>query len=302
MAGDWLAACKDLPDKPEVHAIANATGWHPEHVAARLVFRVWATADGQTDDGFIPHWTVTSMEEKFALPVGFLQAMQGAGWLIVSKEGVTFPNFRRWMGKSAKSRLAKSTRQAKWRAPGQNVDASVDARPSTKASTTEPNQREPEKTNCPDKPGTVAKDDSKAKDKHPSRSEPDKAAPRKADELFDAVAEVTASDPKVSGSHIGRICKALRSADPPYTPAEVRKFAAMVPGKFSWHTGQLTLGMVGKYIGIVRAGPQKAKSEADLMAEAQANREKIEREQAEARASLGGKSLFERMREKGVDP
>src|SRR5262249_47233671 len=51
---------------------------------------------------------------------------------------------------------------------------------------------------------------------------------RKRDELFDAVAEVTASDPKASGSHIGKVCAALRSADPPYTPTEVRSLPKVV--------------------------------------------------------------------------
>jgi hypothetical protein len=82
---------------------------------------------------------------------------------------------------------------------------------------------------------------------------PAKAPPaRPRDDLFDAVAQVTASDPKASGSFIGRVCKALRSADPPYTPAEVKKWAEMV--RTEWQlTGFPTLGMLEKHIGRVRA-------------------------------------------------
>lgn len=141
MAGDWLAACKDLPDKPEVLAIANATGMEPELVAARLVWRFWAWADGQTEDGFIPYCTVANLVDRCRLPELFWLSLQKAGWLVVSDEGIMLPNFRRWMGKSAKRRLAKNARQARWRAPGQeSVDASVGAAAPHKAPTTEPNR------------------------------------------------------------------------------------------------------------------------------------------------------------------
>lgn len=80
-------------------------------------------------------------------------------------------------------------------------------------------------------------------------------AGRKRDELFDALAEVTASDPKVSGSHLGRVCSALRKADPPYTPAELRRLVEIAPTEFPWLKGRITLGFVEKYVGIVRAKP-----------------------------------------------
>src|SRR6185312_15285508 len=41
------------------------------------------------------------------------------------------------------------------------------------------------------------------------------------DGLFAALARATASDPVTAGANIGRVCKLLREADPPYTPAEV---------------------------------------------------------------------------------
>lgn len=74
------------------------------------------------------------------------------------------------------------------------------------------------------------------------------------DELFDAVAVVTASDPKASGSHIGRVCKALRSADPPYTADEVRRWAEIVRAE-GWMQGYPSLGYLEKNIGKVRAPP-----------------------------------------------
>jgi hypothetical protein len=79
------------------------------------------------------------------------------------------------------------------------------------------------------------------------------------DELFDAVCEVTGSDPKVSGSYVGKVCKLLRSADPPYMAVEVRKFAEIVR---SWRgfTGLPSLGCLEKHIGQVRSKPKEAKN------------------------------------------
>lgn len=90
---------------------------------------------------------------------------------------------------------------------------------------------------------------------------------RKRNDLFDAVVEVTASDPKASGSHIGRVCRCLRAADPPYTPAEVRALPPILQARgFSL---PLSLGTVEKYIGWVRRqqpdgkdGPVRDRAEA----------------------------------------
>jgi hypothetical protein len=86
----------------------------------------------------------------------------------------------------------------------------------------------------------------------PSDTSQDATKARPRDELFDAVAEVTASDPKASGSHIGRVCKLLRGADPPYTADDVRRWATIITQQWSFN-GPPTLGMLEKYIGRVRA-------------------------------------------------
>lgn len=69
--------------------------------------------------------------------------------------------------------------------------------------------------------------------------------------MFDAVAEVTGSDPKVSGSHIGRVVKLLLSADPPYEPGEI--FALPEAIKKRRLNFTLTVGALEKYIGWVRS-------------------------------------------------
>jgi hypothetical protein len=84
----------------------------------------------------------------------------------------------------------------------------------------------------------------------PEKSKP----PRQRDELFDAVVAVTEADPKVNGPHIGRVCKALRSADPPYTPADVARLPAAIAA--AGLDFRVTVPVVEKWIYLVRAAPR----------------------------------------------
>lgn len=80
---------------------------------------------------------------------------------------------------------------------------------------------------------------------------------RPRDELFDAVAEVTGSDPAVTGSHVGKVKALLLKAGPPYTPAEVREFGRRFHELCPWAGKDArtrpTLGEVEKFIGRLRA-------------------------------------------------
>lgn len=87
-----------------------------------------------------------------------------------------------------------------------------------------------------------------------SESTPKQKKERERDLLFDAIAEVTASDPKASGSHIGRVKKHLLSAEPPYTPEEVRKWFDLLRSE-GWIKGYPSLGFLEQTIGKVRAKP-----------------------------------------------
>jgi len=85
------------------------------------------------------------------------------------------------------------------------------------------------------------------------------------DELFDAVAEVTGTDPMVSRSHIGRVCHLLVKANPPYTAAEVRAFGARYAELCPWSVDKnipLTLGVIEKHIGQLRTAKPAAKPRA----------------------------------------
>jgi hypothetical protein len=77
---------------------------------------------------------------------------------------------------------------------------------------------------------------------------------RRRDLLFDAVAEVTASDVATSRDHIGRVCKRLRESSPPYTPDEVRTWLRQGREQ-GWLRGEPTLGYLEQTIGKVRRMP-----------------------------------------------
>lgn len=107
----------------------------------------------------------------------------------------------------------------------------------------------------------------------------------KRDELFDAVAEVTASDPRASGSFIGRVCKALREAEPAYSAAEVSRLPGILEKRgFSL---PLTLGTIPKYIGWTRSPPPKNSNSIETKEQRDARilRERAQHKEREANAA-----------------
>ena len=58
------------------------------------------------------------------------------------------------------------------------------------------------------------------------KATPKPKAPRARNPVFDAVAEVCGLDPVTAGSLIGKVSSTLAAANPPYTPEDVRAFAA----------------------------------------------------------------------------
>lgn len=119
---------------------------------------------------------------------------------------------------------------------------------------------------------------------------------RRRDDLWDAVVEVTGSDSKASARYIGRVCRSLREADPPYTPTEVRALPAICRAKgFSL---PLSLGTVEKYIGWTRTevvSQSQGKGESDAQRRARLAQERAERLAAKEAARLDppkGDSIF----------
>jgi hypothetical protein len=88
----------------------------------------------------------------------------------------------------------------------------------------------------------------------PSSERVTKERPR--DDLFDAIVEVTGADPARQGGQIGKLKKSLLAGKPPYTPAEVRKFAEVCQRECPWLKGaKPSLANVDQYIARVR--PQR---------------------------------------------
>lgn len=261
MAGDWIARCKGLSKKHEVLLVARITGLSRRETAD-ILMEFWEWADGETADGVLDGLTILDIcdviegtNEKFWL------AVVQAGWLKITGKGIEIPNFSRWLGKSAKQRLQKNTRQARWRSPGEKK-GNVDSKTSQKASTREPNRTEPISCSTNNLPQTetaeTISDQTGLKDTSTANSDKspgtDKPKPRERDLLFDAIAKVTASDPKVSGSHIGRVRKRLLAAEPPYTPEDVYKWFDLIRAE-GWLDGYPSLGYLEQSIGKIRAAP-----------------------------------------------
>lgn len=102
-----------------------------------------------------------------------------------------------------------------------------------------------------------------AADEPPKRQRKPESKPRERDALFDAIADVTGSDPKASGGYIAKVRKSLAESEPPYTPDDVRKFAdpSFLTLELPWLNGRKpTLSEVEKNIGRTRnpSKPQQA--------------------------------------------
>lgn len=114
---------------------------------------------------------------------------------------------------------------------------------------------------------------------------PKEKTPRPPNPLFDAVAEVTRSDPVVTGAHVGKITTLLSRADPPYTPDEVREFGRRFHEFCPWARkdgSHPTLGTIEKYIGALRERCPLPPTPEEL----QARRDEAVREQRERMARM----------------
>lgn len=119
MAGDWLKFEKATPDKPEVFAIASELNIDPDAVVGKLM-RVWSWFDSHTENGNAPSVTAALLD-RIAGVSGFVQSMQKCGWIVVSSDGVSLPNFDRHCGVTAKQRAQNNKRVSKLRA--RNADS-----------------------------------------------------------------------------------------------------------------------------------------------------------------------------------
>ncbi|KAL0630454.1 hypothetical protein Q9L58_010697, partial [Maublancomyces gigas] len=109
MAGDWIKMRTALANDPAVIAIALDLD-KSEFEVVGMLHHLWSWADSQSEDGHIKRVTEKWID-RYVHQVGFSKSMVSAGWLIVKEDGITFPNFERHNGESAKKRAEAAERQ-----------------------------------------------------------------------------------------------------------------------------------------------------------------------------------------------
>lgn len=124
MAGDWIKWTKGLTRKPEVIQVAHRLKIS-RHAAAGLLMEVWEWADDnvlidETVSGFDPDNCPGIVrlgdqpEQLFDATfdvAGLADALTAVGWIAIRSGSLTFPNFARHNGKSAKARALDSARK-----------------------------------------------------------------------------------------------------------------------------------------------------------------------------------------------
>lgn len=130
MAGEWIKVETCLPGKAEVIRLSRLLSVKRDEALGILV-RFWVWADSNTVDGVVDGVASTDVDAVLSCP-GLCRALETVGWLQIDSNGerITIPKFTRHNGESAKKRALTNERQARWR--NANVDARVDAAPSTR--------------------------------------------------------------------------------------------------------------------------------------------------------------------------
>lgn len=109
----WLKVETHTPDKPEIHAIADALQITPEEVFGRC-FRLWTWFDTHTENGNAKHVTYSLLDYVTGV-TGFANSLVSVGWLIENEAGFSLPNFDKHNGNTAKNRAETAKRVTKFR-------------------------------------------------------------------------------------------------------------------------------------------------------------------------------------------
>jgi hypothetical protein len=270
MGGFWIKMRKELPHTPEVFHIAAATGLDVPAVIGRL-FLIWAWADSHCDSNGRVTLASRAVTDGVSQHAGFSAAMEGVRWLAVTQDGVTFPSFEKHMGEGSKARAQNAERQRRHRETKREGAPKLAARspsPPHNAHVTQPSRdsvtrkektrRDKESTDssCPD--AGRAGSGLAASGPTPSTALATTKKPRARNPLYDAVAEVTGTDPATAGSLVGKVTAALAGASPPYTEDDVRAFGRQFRLLCPWAANERdrpTPNELQTHIGKLRAGP-----------------------------------------------
>lgn len=109
MAGDWIKMRVDLAEDPAVIAMATKLSIDEFCIVGRL-HKLWSWADKHCADGHAKGVTNVWIN-KYVCHTDFAECLQQVGWLAVTDDGVSFPQFDRHNGESAKKRIEAAERK-----------------------------------------------------------------------------------------------------------------------------------------------------------------------------------------------
>lgn len=116
MAGDWIKLEKSTMGKRELAIVARLLGVSIGDAFLEIM-RLFAWADSNVSDGFVPFLSLSETGQQACVLSGLCEALASkeVGWLIGDEVGVTFVNWDRHNGKSAKSRALDTEKKRKQR-------------------------------------------------------------------------------------------------------------------------------------------------------------------------------------------
>lgn len=143
MAGEWIKMRNDLAEDPAVISMAGALGVDEDLIVGKL-HRLWSWADRQSRDGHAVGVTQKWIDRHIRCD-GFAAAMAQVGWLAIDSSGISFPNFDRHNGETAKTRALGTKRKQKQRTVVPQVVPDVSRTDRDKSETREEKRREEKK-------------------------------------------------------------------------------------------------------------------------------------------------------------
>ena len=82
--------------------------------AAAMCMEVWEWSSEQSIDGLIHGIEAPDLSDAVGIP-GIGEAMIAAGWIVAGESSIQFPNWERFNGKSARSRMYAAERKRRER-------------------------------------------------------------------------------------------------------------------------------------------------------------------------------------------
>ena len=104
----WIKLDHTTPDKPEIFAMADALGLEPEIVFFKLV-KLWIWFDQQCANSNALGVTSKTIDRYVGVN-NWAKEMANVGWLALTDDGLTVPNFDRHNGETSKARALTAKR------------------------------------------------------------------------------------------------------------------------------------------------------------------------------------------------